>query len=389
MAERRGGRPLRTGPNNQPNCHRVQKQYLRPKPKPKPKPKKGATPQTKVNTSSGRDHEYAELKAAGRESVNHYELVSQATRERVPAGKVSTAPTASASQVTDRVHHAPLAVQQQQVVDLSDYENQEYGGGKEELKGKDFNRCCCCVYWKVMLGVGIIALAAFVITLMLLIIGSVGLAHARDNKESYHKLQRTSQQMGEKITTLQGQLNSSMASYVSMLEQQIVILEEQLHSSVLNLQQQLDISRGTSEIVVELQSKINAIQRNITSITSEQEANSRNTLAQITQIDNEIERIDATLSTASDSTAELTSTVDWLVSETYRLNSTVNRLDSEVNNLSMDSVALNGSLLRLNEHVIPIGCTSNVNTTEAVNETMTTSPPFIFNPSQMVSLVLS
>ena len=44
------------------------------------------------------------------------------------------------------------------VCDLGNYENYEFKAAMEELHERDFNRHCCLVYWKAILGIGTIML---------------------------------------------------------------------------------------------------------------------------------------------------------------------------------------------------------------------------------------
>ena len=336
----------------------TRKKHKVPKPNTKPRlVKEEPAPLMEVHVSG--ESEYAQLKPrapAETESETHYETLCQATRER------------NEKQDGDTASFYESGKQQElELCDLGNYENHEFKAAMEELHERDFNRHCCLVYWKAILGIATIALAAIVIVLVLLLIATLGLVHANGNTESYQKLQRMTAKMAKEIATLERQLNNSVATSSDTLTDHILILENQLNSSLHNLQTQLNHSVQVSKQRDDLFDKsLHTIQQNLTSLRYHQETNYttlQGLSSDVVSLDNRIQQVDTSLmGTATD--------VNRLSSE---LTATKNMLNNKVGKLSRDSMALNRSLLGLTTLAVPIDCNSRVFTTIAVNATSASS----------------
>ena len=207
MADRTGAKLPKAVPDSKSN----NRQKV-PRPRPKPKPKRGPTQaQLQVQEPTGKSAEYAELKAVRRQSDNHYEPLSDATREKIQIdvgdAKTEQEKTVQASVADSDSHYIDVIAQPvKEEYDLSAaYENHQFDVAKtnhEELNEKDFNRNCFYVYWKAIL-VACLSLSVIFVVFSLLVMAAVSLAHASSNTNSYQELHRTAQHMAEQIVTLE------------------------------------------------------------------------------------------------------------------------------------------------------------------------------------------
>ena len=349
------------------------KEHQVPKLTPKPAKRELAV-QPKVNTSG--ESVYAQLNTL-REAESQYQTLCMPAREAIVSDDVDKSKLAETSfpnvVETGKVNQADTSGKPEQACDLSNYENHEFKAAKEELHERDFNRHCCLVYWKAILGIGTITLAPIVIVLVLLFIATLGLVHANSNTESYQKLQHMTVKMDKDIAALERQLNNSVATSSTTLTEQLLILQTQLNTSFLSLQTQLNhsvqVSRAQDDILVLFDQRLQLMEQNLTSLRHQHEAEFSDVSSRITMIGNRIEQMDTSLMTLMDANANIQSTVNSLSSEVDILRTTNNNLNNEMNKLSLKNMALNSSLLHLTALSVPIGCSSNTYTRVVANGT--------------------